>query len=52
MDRGILYGIRIVDFTRVLAGPYATRILGDFGAEVIRGHLVGVVEWIEIFFTA
>jgi benzylsuccinate CoA-transferase BbsF subunit len=31
-----LKGITILDFTWVLAGPYATRILADFGAEVVR----------------
>lgn len=33
---GPLAGVKVIDLTRILAGPFATMLLGDAGADVLK----------------
>jgi crotonobetainyl-CoA:carnitine CoA-transferase CaiB-like acyl-CoA transferase len=44
-DNPSLTGLRILDLSRLLPGPYCSRILADFGAEVIKVEQPGGGDW-------
>ena len=35
-SNGALEGLRVIDLTRVLGGPYCAQVLGDHGAEIVK----------------
>ncbi len=46
--RAPLEGIRILDFMWIMAGPWATRVLADYGATVIKVEFAGRLDLVRV----
>ncbi|MCL4487223.1 MAG: CoA transferase [Chloroflexi bacterium] len=44
----LLEGIRILDLSRLLPGPYCTMLLGDLGAEVVKIETPGIGDYMRM----
>ncbi len=47
--QGALAGLKVLDISNVIAGPFAAALLGDFGAEVLKVELPGAGDPMRAF---